>query len=86
MATLWCAWGETYRRVDVDQLLEVARRATATSKALHAGVTQVQPRVVVLRALGHHRETVWTLLREVRHAWRQLLWSVPPNEPRVWSG
>ncbi len=99
MATFWCAWGHEHAEVDADLLLNVARDVVAQHQdaaqehpgpgellPLHAGVTQAQPGVLVLRALGQHREVLWALLRDVRRAWRRSLWSLEDHEPRVWSG
>lgn len=53
-------------------------------ESLVAAATHVQPRVIVLRALAFRVEPVWALLREVRKAWRSVLWRSPAVDPRVW--
>jgi urease accessory protein len=82
IATAWVAWGEG-AGVSVS-LVDVARDALAQYQGLFA-VTQVQPSVVLLRVLAHEPQDVWPLLRSVRLAWRQALWGLKPNEPRVWG-
>jgi urease accessory protein len=82
MATAWVAWGEG-AAVGAG-LVDVARDALAQHQGMFA-VTQAQPTVVVLRVLAHEPQDVWPVLRSVRLAWRQALWGLAPNEPRVWG-
>ena len=86
MATLW--WASADRLGD-----EAARRAVDTARAvlsqgrqgLMAGVTQANPHVVVLRALGPHIEGLKTQLNAVRRAWRHSMWGLQGDDPRVWA-
>jgi urease accessory protein len=49
-----------------------------------AGVTAVQPSVLVLRVLAGRVEPAMALLAKVRAAWRLAAWQLQANPPRVW--
>ena len=84
MATLWWAAGSSLVPQRVAIALEAARALLAHGGVV-AGVTQVHPQVVVLRALAQQTEPVSQLLRAVRLVWRQTLWGAAAVEPRVWA-
>jgi urease accessory protein len=62
-----------------------AVRAVIDTQALEAGATAVRDDVLVLRALGPLVEPVSQLLRQCWAAWRQELWGLPGDVPRLWS-
>ena len=69
-----------------EALLAAAREQIEGDPALaaHAGVTLLQERVVVLRALALRVEPAMQLLAKVRAAWRQIAWGADATVPRVW--
>lgn len=85
MATLWLADGQVLGRERCEQLIDGAR-ALIDSSALPAtaGVTALDGRLLVLRALGHRVEPVMALLQAVWAGWRCLHWGLAPCAPRVW--
>ncbi len=85
MATLWLADGQVLARERCEQLIDSAR-ALIDSSALPttAGVTALDERLLVLRALGHRVEPVMALLQAVWAGWRQQHWGLAPCAPRVW--
>ena len=83
LATCWWASGDAMSTAHVDTLLESARDALQGSE-LHAGVTSPNPHVVVLRALAHRTEAPFAALQRVRAAWRQAMWGLAAEPPRVW--
>ncbi len=99
MATAWLAWGAWDATLQakhgdaprLGQALVDDGRETLSGLAIDssstciAAITQVQPSVVVLRALAYEVQDVWPLLRQVRATWRRTLWAIQPNEPRVWG-
>lgn len=87
IATLWWACGSAPSAMRVSGALEAARALLPRldHSSLVAGVTQVHPQVVVLRALAQQTEPLSQLLRAVRLVWRQALWGAAAVEPRVWS-
>ena len=79
---------ETWRgRVEeMRQELDAARAAIEDSPLrLQAGATQPHPQVIVLRVLAPVVEPAVQLLRPVWAAWRQVLWGLPGNVPRLWN-
>ena len=50
-----------------------------------AGATQAHPQVIVLRVLAPVVEPAMQLLRPVWAAWREVLWGLPGNAPRLWN-
>ena len=64
------------------------RRASAcrrtTPSRLVAGVTALQQRVIVLRALADRVEPAMALAQAVRAVWRGTAWQLAPTAPRVW--
>lgn len=82
LAAAWVCWGDASN--EGSRMVDAAREALAQHQGSFA-ITQVQPKVVLLRALAHEAQDLWPLLRAVRLAWRQALWGLAPNEPRVWG-
>ena len=85
MATLWWASGDHLSSPRMNAALDTARALLPAHGEVVAGVTQVHPQVVVLRALARQTEPLTRLLRAVRAAWRVSLWELPAVEPRVWT-
>ena len=67
-------------------LIEAAR-AVIEAHALSpwAGATCPNERVVVVRLLAPLVEPAMQLLQQIRAAWRQALWQLPPTAPRIWA-
>jgi len=86
LLTLWFAAGRVLPGAQVDALLEAARACMQVHDPVNvvAGVTALQQRVIVLRALAHRVEPAMTLARAVRAAWRMAAWQLEPTAPRVW--
>jgi urease accessory protein len=86
LLTLWFACGQPMASARVDALLEAAREHVAAhdADAVVAGVTALQQRVIVLRALAHRVEPAMALAQAVRAAWRGVAWQLQPTAPRVW--
>jgi urease accessory protein len=86
MATLVFAAGSAIATDRAEAALEAARAAIETSPLrLQAGATQPNPQVIVLRVLAPVVEPAMQLLRPVWAAWRQALWGLPGNVPRLWN-
>ena len=86
MATLVFAAGSAIAADRAEAALEVARAAIETSPLrLQAGATQPHPQVIVVRVLAPVVEPAMLLLRPVWAAWRQALWGLPGNMPRLWN-
>jgi urease accessory protein len=86
LLTLWFAAGQTMASARIDALVETARECMQGHGAgdVVAGVTALQQRVIVLRALAHRVEPAMALARAVRAAWRGAAWQLEPTAPRVW--
>jgi urease accessory protein len=86
MGTLWAATGNAYSRPEREALLDSARAVMDASPLVAtAGATAPDGQVVVCRVLAHRVEPVFTLLKEIRAAWREVLWQLPPAAPRIWA-
>jgi urease accessory protein len=86
LATAWFAAGAGLAAARRDVLLEVARAcAGASPLTARCGVTSPHGGVIVLRALAARVEPAMALLQQVRAAWRQQAWELPPCAPRVWQ-
>jgi urease accessory protein len=86
MATLVFAAGSAIASERAQTALDAARAAIEESPLrLHAGATQPHPQVIVLRVLAPVVEPAMQLLRPVWAAWRQALWGLPGNVPRLWN-
>lgn len=85
LGTLWLAAGRAWPASQRDALLEAARAVLdGTGSGVQAGVTAAHPRVLVLRLLAARVEPAMQLLQAVRAAWRQALWGLAAEPPRVW--
>ena len=86
MATLVFAAGSPIAADRVEAALEAARAAIEASPLrLQAGATQPHPQVIVLRVLAPVVEPAMQLLRPVWAGWREALWRLPGNVPRLWN-
>ncbi len=85
LVTLWFVAGSALAPARTEALLEAAQAAIAND-ALHprAGVTLVQPSVLLMRVLAPRVEPAMALLGRVRTAWRRIAWDLPGNPPRIW--
>jgi urease accessory protein len=84
-ATLWFAAGQALPQARREALLDAARAVMgADPLAATAGVTAVQPSVLVLRALARGVEPAMQLLARVRAAWRMAAWGLAAEPPRIW--
>ena len=85
LGTVWFASHSPWTTAQRDALLEGAREIAAASElAAVAGATAIDPRLVLLRALAPRIEPLFTLMSNVRAAWRQQAWQMPAAPPRVW--
>jgi urease accessory protein len=86
LGTVWVATGEALSAARREALLEAARSVLGRH-ALNdwAGATAPGPQIVVCRALAGRVEPLFALWREVRAAWREVLWALPERPPRIWN-
>ncbi len=85
LATAWMAAGTAWPVAKRQALLDVARAAIQHhGLAANAGVTAVQPSVLVLRVLAAGVEPAMQVLALARAAWRQLAWGLAAEPPRIW--
>lgn len=86
LASLFFVAGGPLDRGRRQQALELAREVIA-AHALRplAGATSPNGQVVVVRVLAPLVEPAMDLLRRVRGQWRQHFWTLPANNPRIWS-
>ena len=88
LLTLWFAAGHVLADARVDALVDAARECVDAhghdDERLIAGVTALQQRVVVLRALAHRVEPAMVLAQAARAAWRRVAWQLDAPPPRVW--
>ena len=86
LLTLWFACGQLMATPRIDALVDAARERMPAhdADAVVAGVTALQQRVIVLRALAHRVEPAMALAQAVRAAWRGVAWQLEPTAPRVW--
>lgn len=86
LATVFFIAGSALGRDRREQALDAAR-AVIEGHGLRAlaGATSPNERVLVVRALGPVVEPVMDLARRLRAAWREQLWSLPGQAPRIWA-
>jgi urease accessory protein len=85
LGTIWFASHVPWTTAERDTLLESARELAASSElSAMAGATAIDPRLVLLRVLAPRIEPLFTLMSQVRAAWRQQIWQMPAATPRVW--
>lgn len=86
MGTLVFATGSAMHRERREQALAQAREAAAgVAQDVLFGVTSPHPKVVVVRTLSPLVEPTQNLLRAVWAAWREALWQMPTQAPRIWA-
>jgi urease accessory protein len=86
LGTCWFAAGTALPAPRREALLEAVRAVLDDDvpAGVTAGVTAVQPSVLVLRVLAGRVEPAMALLAKVRAAWRLAAWQLQANPPRVW--
>jgi urease accessory protein len=86
MASLFFAAGTPLDRTRRDAALDTAR-AVMDAHALKAtaGATSPNPQMVVLRVLAPQVEPAMQLLKAVRVAWREVMWGMSGEAPRIWA-
>jgi len=86
LASIFLCTGTPLERSRQQRALDSARAVLqAHPLANTAGATSPNPQVVVVRVLAPLVEPAMDLLRRVWAAWRQELWGVTPQVPRIWS-
>ena len=86
VGTLFFVTGQELERNRRQDALDAARAVIAEHPmANNAGATSPDRRVVVVRVVAPVVEPVLNLLKQVRTAWRQQLWAMCGDAPRVWS-
>ena len=85
LGTAWFACGQALPNTRRQALVDGARQAVAAHPlAAQAGITALQPGVVVARVLSDRVEPAMQWLAAVRAAWRQLAWGLEAKPPRIW--
>jgi urease accessory protein len=85
IGTVWFASHAPWATAQCDALLCSARELAANSElAAVSGATAIDPRLLLLRVLAPHIEPLFTLMNQVRAAWRQQAWQMQAAMPRVW--
>ena len=86
IASIFFCTGDTLDRKRQQQALECARHVIEKHVLSNtAGATSPNDHVVVVRVLSPLVEPAMDLLRKVWAAWRQELWRVRPQLPRIWA-
>jgi len=86
LGTAWFAAGAPLAAQRRERLLDTARQCiTASPLVASAGVTSPHDNVVVLRVLAGRVEPAMALLARIRAVWRQAVWSLAAEPPRVWQ-
>ena len=86
MATLVFAAGNAIAAERTERALACARALLEASPLrLTAGATSPHKQVIVLRVLSPVTEPAMQLLRQVWAAWRQEMWGLAGNVPRLWN-
>ena len=86
LATLFYASAAPLTRAQREAALERTRAVIdAHALAAHAGVTALNDRLLVVRALAPVTEPASDLWRQIRAAWRAAFWQLPASEPRIWA-
>jgi urease accessory protein len=86
LGTIWFASHAPWTTAQCEALLGSARELAATNSELAAmaGATAIDPRLLLLRVLAARIEPLFTLMSQVRAAWRQQAWQMQAAMPRVW--
>lgn len=86
VASLFFAAGTPLDRTRRDAALDAARGVMgAHAIKATAGATSPNPQMVVLRVLAPQVEPAMQLLKAVRVAWREVMWGMTGEAPRIWA-
>ena len=86
LGTLFFVTGSPIDRQRRSAALELAQTLLQThALRARAGVTSPNERVLVVRALAPLVEPVGELLRQLWAGWRQVLWQLGCDQPRLWA-
>jgi len=86
VASLFFAAGTPLDRTRRDAALDAARAVMeAHSLKATAGATSPNAEMVVVRVLAPQVEPAMKLLKAVRVAWREVLWGLEGEAPRIWA-
>jgi urease accessory protein len=87
MASMLLATGTALDRTRRSAALDSARAVIDAHPHIKAtaGATSPNDRMVVVRALAPQVEPAMKLLKAVRVAWREVLWGLDGETPRIWS-
>ena len=86
LGTLFFVTGSPIDRQRRSAALELAQTLLQTHAVrARAGVTSPNERVLVVRALAPLVEPVGELLRQLWAGWRQVLWQLGCDQPRIWA-
>ncbi len=85
LGTIWFASHAPWTTAELEALLDAARESCAGSElAAWSGATAPDPRLIVLRVLAPRIEPLFSLMGAVRAAWRQTVWRLAAEAPRIW--
>ena len=84
---MFFAAGTPLDRTRRDTALDAARAVMDQHPLVKAtaGATSPNDRMVVVRVLAPQVEPAMKLLKAVRVAWRQAMWSLEGEAPRIWA-
>lgn len=86
VASLFFAAGAPLDRARRDTALDAARAVMDThALKASAGATSPNAQMVVVRVLAPQVEPAMQLLKAVRTGWRQALWELAGEAPRIWA-
>lgn len=87
MASMFFAAGTALERNRRDAALDAARAVMDAHPTLTAtaGATSPNAQMVVVRVLAPQVEPAMQLLKAVRTAWRQQMWALQGEAPRIWA-
>jgi urease accessory protein len=87
MASMFFTAGTPLDRTRRDAALDAARAVMDEHPHVKAsaGATSPNDRMVVVRVLAPQVEPAMKLLKAVRAAWREELWSLEGASPRIWA-
>jgi urease accessory protein len=86
LGSMFLVAGAAFERARRDDALDAARAVIgAHALTTNAGATSPNGRVVVVRVLAEQVEPVMALLKAVRVAWREAMWGLKGEAPRVWA-
>lgn len=87
MASMFFAAGTALERNRRDAALDAARAVMDAHPTLTAtaGATSPNAQMVVVRVLAPQVEPAMKLLKAIRVAWRQQMWALEGEAPRIWA-